>query len=109
MQHKITFYIYQRELNRNGVTLRSVLENLDDSPESIILQSLLEGMAQYYSVNLGREVMKGQRQTALKCKHNGGSAPLGYDVDPETKHLVINENERKTVELIFSMFAEGYG
>ena len=109
MQHKITFYIYQRELNRNGVTLRSVLENLDDSPESIILQSLLEGMAQYYSVNLGREVMKGQRQTALKCKHNGGSAPLGYDVDPETKHLVINENERKAVELIFSMFAEGYG
>ena len=49
MQHKITFYIYQRELNRNGVTLRSVLENLDDSPESIILQSLLEGMAQYTS------------------------------------------------------------
>ena len=101
--------IYQRELNRNGVTLRSVLENLDDSPESIILQSLLEGMAQYFSVNLGREVMKGQRQTALKCKHNGGSAPLGYDVDPETKHLVINEEQAAAVRLIFSMFSDGYG
>ena len=41
-------------------------------------------MAQYYSVNLGREVNKGLKENALKCKHNGGSAPLGYDVDPET-------------------------
>ena len=101
--------IYQRELRRNGVTLRSVLENFDDSPESIILQSLLEGMSEYYSVNLGREVMKGQRQTALKCKHNGGSAPLGYSVDPETKHLVINEEEATAIRLIYSMFADGSG
>lgn len=34
-----------------------VLEYLDeDSPESIILDSVLEGMAEYYSKNLAREV-----------------------------------------------------
>lgn len=101
--------IYQRELRRNGVTLRSVLENLNDSPESIILQSLLEGMNEFYSRNLGREVNKGLKENALKCIHNGGSAPLGYDVDPETKLLVINEDEAPAVRLVFSMFAEGYG
>lgn len=101
--------IYQRELRKNGVTLRSVLENIDDTPESIILQSILEGMAQYYSANLGREVMKGQRQNAIRCKHNGGSAPLGYEVDPETRKLIVNEDTAKIVRLIFSMFADGHG
>ena len=40
---------YKRQLKKNGVKLISVLENLDDSPESIILESVLEGMAEYYS------------------------------------------------------------
>lgn len=63
---------YKRELKLNGVRIVSVLENLDDSPESIILESVLEGMAEYYSANLAREVMKGLKEKALKCKHCGG-------------------------------------
>ena len=51
--------VYKRELKKNGVSVYSVLENLDDSPESIMMESVLEGMAEYYSQNLGREVMKG--------------------------------------------------
>lgn len=58
--------------------LISVLENLDSSPESIILESVLEGMAEYYSKNLAREVMKEMKENALKCKHTGGLPPLGY-------------------------------
>jgi site-specific DNA recombinase len=49
---------YKRQLKKNDVLrLISVLENLDDSPESIILESVLEGMAEYYSRNLAREVI----------------------------------------------------
>lgn len=33
--------VYKRELKKNGVTVYSVLENLDDSPESIMLQAVL--------------------------------------------------------------------
>lgn len=62
--------------------LVSVLEYLDDSPESVIMESVLEGMAEYYSRNLAREVRKGMNENALKAKHNGGIAPLGYDVTP---------------------------
>ncbi len=43
---------YRNQLKKNGVLLVSVLENFDDSPESIIMESLLEGMAEYYSKNL---------------------------------------------------------
>jgi site-specific DNA recombinase len=87
---------YKRQLKKNGVRLISVLENLDDSPESIILESVLEGMAEYYSRNLAREVMKGMKETALQCKHTGGKPPLGYDVAPDGTY-VINEQEAKAV------------
>lgn len=100
---------YKRMLKQNGVRLVSVLENLDGSPESIMLESLLEGMAEYYSKNLAREVMKGMSENAYKCCHNGGIPPLGFDVDPETKKYVINEREAETVKLIFDMYLSGYG
>jgi site-specific DNA recombinase len=99
---------YKRHLKKCGVRLISVLENLDDSPESIILESVLEGMAEYYSKNLSREVMKGMKETAYQCKHTGGIPPLGFDVGPD-KRYVINEVEAEAVRLIFRMYADGHG
>ena len=101
--------VYKRELRKNGVIVCSVLENLDNSPESIMMESVLEGMSEYYSQNLAREVMKGMRETALQCKHTGGKPPLGYDVDEDTKKLIINPYEAETVKLIFDMYSKGYG
>ncbi len=100
---------YKRKLKVNGVTLRSVLENLDGSPESLILESLLEGMAAYYSQNLSRESLKGQMENGYKCLHNGGLPPLGYDIDKTTKKYVINEKEAEIVRYIFSQYAGGMG
>ncbi|WP_352402815.1 recombinase family protein [Pyramidobacter sp.] len=101
--------VYKRKLKTNGVTLRSVLENLDGSPESLILESLLEAMAAYYSQNLARESLKGLKENGYKCLHNGGIPPLGYDVDKETRKLVINEEEAMIVRYIFSSYADGIG
>jgi len=99
--------IYKRELKKAGVVLLSVTERLDDSPESIILESVLEGMAEYYSKNLAREVMKGLLENAKEAKFNGGIPPLGYDVDPATQKYVVNEEEAKAVRLIFDMYLNG--
>ena len=98
---------YKRELRVQGVRILSVLENLDDSPESIILESVLEGMAEYYSKNLAREVRKGQKENALKAIHNGGIPPLGYEV--VNKSLVINDQEAEIVRMIFRLYSEGCG
>lgn len=98
--------IYKNELKKNGVKVYSILENLDSSPESVILEALLEGMSEYYSKNLAREVMKGLKENALQCKHTVGSPPLGYDVDPDG-HLVINESEAEAVRIIFDRFSKG--
>ena len=100
---------YKRKLKQNGIRLYSVTENLDGSPESVILESLLEGMAEYYSKNLAREVMKGMQENALKCQHTGGRPALGFDVDRATKKYIINEKEAEAVCMIFQLYLDGYG
>lgn len=99
--------IYKKILKSTGKRVYSVLENLDDSPESIIMESLLEGMNEYYSANLAREVKKGLKENALVCKHNGGIPPLGYGVD-KGLHYYIIEKEANAVKLIFDKFIQGF-
>jgi len=102
--------VYRMKLQKNRVSLLSVLEPFDDDkPENIILQSVLEGMNEFYSRNLAREVRKGLKENALKCKHTGGSPPLGYDVDKNTRLLVINEHEAEAVRFIYKSVLEGNG
>ena len=99
--------IYKQKLKVNKVQLLSVTENLDGTPESIILESVLEAMAEYYSKNLAREIMKGNMENAKKAVHCGGIPPLGFDI--EDKKLVINEHEAEAVRIIFEMYADGKG
>ena len=79
--------VYRREIQKAGARLVAVDQPLDDSPEAVLLESLLEGLAEYYSKNLAREVMKGMREMALQAKHTGGIPPLGYDVGPDGRYI----------------------
>lgn len=51
-----------------GVKVVSVMEHIPDSPEGIILESVLEGMAEYYSANLAENVRRGLKENALQCR-----------------------------------------
>lgn len=97
---------YKRILLRSGVKVIYTEQKIDDSPESVILESVLEGMAEYFSKNLSKEVKKGMRENALQAKHNGGTPPLGYDVAPD-KTYQINEDEAVTIRRIFRDYAKG--
>ena len=97
---------YNHQLKKNGVQLVSVIEQIDDSPEGRMMMAVLEGMAEFYSQNLAREVRKGMHENALKCIHTGGRPPLGYDVHPETRKLVLNPEESEIVRLIFDRALE---
>jgi site-specific DNA recombinase len=92
---------YKRVLKKNGVRVESVLEHLDQSPESVILESVLEGMAEYYSLNLAREVRKGMRENAEQGMHTGGKPPYGLKVNEETRLLEIDEKRYKAVQIYF--------
>lgn len=99
--------VYRKALAVAGVRLVAVDQPLDDSPESVLLESLLEGLAEYYSKNLAREVMKGMKENAYQARFNGGWAPLGFDI--LDGQYVVNEKEAPIIQLIFSMFLQGHG
>ena len=98
--------VYKREIQKAGARYISVDQPIDDSPEGAILESLLEGMAEYYSKNLAREVMKGMEENAYKAQFNGGWVPLGCNITKE-KQYVINNYEAETIRMIFSMKLAG--
>ena len=84
---------------KNGVRIEYVAENLPDSAESVILESVLEGMAEYYSLQLSTNIRRGQLESARKLQCVGGTRPLGYDVDKETKRYIIDEKTAPVVKL----------
>lgn len=101
--------LYQIELGKRNVALLSVIENYDpDTPEGAFLKNIMKGMAEFFSLNLSREIKKGQHENALKAKHNGGTPPLGYDVDPANKMLIINADEANIIKIIFDMTQDRY-
>lgn len=92
---------------KNGIRIEYVAENLPDSAESVILESVLEGMAEYYSLQLSTNIRRGQLESARKLQCIGGTRPLGYDVDRETKRFIINPQTAPIVKQIFEKYAEG--
>ena len=70
--------VNKRALKINNVTLISVLEKIDDSPESVMYEAMLEAYAEFYSKNLSRETIKGLNENAYKSLCNGGRPPYGY-------------------------------
>lgn len=103
-REEITFNKYHAK--KHGVRVEYVAENLPDSPESVILESVLEGMAEYYSLQLSQNIRRGYRENAKKCKYAGGLIPLGYRLTAD-KHFEIDPDTAPLVRRIFKMYAEG--
>lgn len=76
-----------------------------DSPESVLLEGLLESMAEFYSKQLRQNVTRGMRYNAEKCLYNGHKL-LGYKVD-DTKHYIIDDTTAPIVQRIFHEYADG--
>lgn len=92
--------VYRHKLKEHGVRVLSVLEPLDDSPESVMMEAVLEGMAEYYSRNLSREVRKGQKEAALKGQHTAGPVPYGFALDESNRYVIVPE-EAAVIREIF--------
>lgn len=96
---------YKARLKKSGVRIISATVPLDDSPESGLMESILEGFAQYYSENLSRSIKRGLEENMLNCKCNGGQTPLGYKI--VNGKYEIDPISAKAVELIFTEYASG--
>lgn len=92
-------------LKKNNVQLRSATEHITDSPESILLEAVLEGMAEFFSAELSQKVSRGMRETALKCRSVGGQCPLGYKVKDGA--ILVDPLTAPIVQEAFQLYASG--
>lgn len=105
-RNKYDSAVYKRELKRNGIQIFYAAEAIPDGPEGIILESLMEGLAEYYSAELAQKIKRGMHESALKCQSTGSGRPLGYRVD-EQKRFQIDPESAQTVQTIFEQYIKG--
>lgn len=98
--------IIKERLSRRGVKVLYAAQKLSDTPEGDLMESILEGFAQYYSKNLSAETRKGQYTNARKGLFNGGRPPLGYYIDDDQRYRV-DEYEAVIVKFIFDSYLQG--
>ncbi|MDW8802637.1 recombinase family protein [Clostridium sp. A1-XYC3] len=99
--------IYKTLLQKEcGVEVISITEIFDDSPTGKLLEGMMEVIAEFHSLNLAQEVMKGMKQKAGKGLYVGRT-PFGYFLDEDTKKLMVNEKEADVVKQIFHMYSNG--
>ncbi len=85
---------YKTQLKKNGVKLMSATEVISNGPEGIILESVLEGYAEYYSADLSEKVIRGMTENALKGKFSGGAIPFGYTINADRRNVLLPRNTR---------------
>lgn len=104
-REEIAFNKYR--CKKNGVKVVYVAESIPDTPEGVILESVLEGMAEYYSLQLSQNILREQRASAEKYQSTGGNRPLGYLTNLKTKKFVIDPETAPTIRLVFDLYAKG--
>ena len=97
---------YKAILRQNGVKAISATEKISDDASGILFESILEGYAEFYSVELAEKVKRGMTDNALKAKSNGVRAPFGYYVDENDQYQIDTETE-PIVKEIYSLYVDG--
>lgn len=97
--------VYKRQLRNCGVKVLSAMEQITDDPTGVIMESILEGYAEYYSKELSRKVRRGHEDNARKCIVNG-ALPLGYRKGEDGRYA-IDETKAEIVREIFRRVGSG--
>lgn len=77
----------------------------DDSPESVLMETMMEGMAEFYSRQLSVNIRRGMTYNAEHALYNGHKV-WGYGVDDE-KHHVVDDSVAPFVLDMFTRYADG--
>ncbi len=97
--------LYKALLKKDGVKVLSVKEPIpQDDKFAVIYESMLEAMAEYYSLNLAEEVKKTMTKKAELGEWQT-TAPFGYR--NENKSLAIIPEEAKMIRYIFEQYVSG--
>ena len=100
-------HVYEYNLGEHGVFVLSATEETyrtDMGTRMYKAFTLINNENE--AVKIRQNVRRGQIHTAKQGKTNGGSPPLGYDIDNEGRYI-INEAEAEIVKKIFNLRSQG--
>ena len=98
--------LYKKILKDNGVKVIYAAEKIPDSNEGVILESVLEGLAEYYSLDFVQKTIRGKKGKVINGKHTNGCVLYGYTID-ESKYYVIDEKVAPVIRKIFNDYVNG--
>ena len=97
--------MYKYRLKKNGVRIFYAKETIPEGPEGIILESVMEGYAEYYSENLSQNVKRGYYDSALELK-TLGQVVIGLKKGPDDR-FEVDPATAPIVRRIFEEYAAG--
>ena len=101
---------YVRMLKEKNIAVFFEEENINTlTMDGELLLTILSSVAQQEVENISANVKKGLKMKMQRGELVGFQGCLGYDYDPETKSISINEEEAKIVRYIFKRYNEGIG
>jgi len=104
-RNKYDSAIYKQKLKENGIRVLSAMEHITDDPTGALMESILEGFAQYYSDELSQKILRGLHDNAEKGIVVG-TVPIGYRRGSDG-HAEIVEEEAEIVREIFRRVRAG--
>jgi len=110
------FEYYRRKLEKNGVSVVSMTQEVNDDPMGDIMRKFSNLMDEYSSKENAKHVLRSMRENARRGFWNGGPPPYGYRAvtvevraDANKKKLEINPAEAEIIRKIFDLFQNGDG
>lgn len=101
---------YVRMLKDKNIAIFFEKENINTlDMNGELLLTIMSSLAQQEVESLSQNVNIGLQMKMKRGEMVGFNGCFGYDYNPETKTLSINEDEAQTVRMIYDMYLQGYG
>jgi len=99
--------LYKARLRENGVRVFSAREDISTDASGILMEGLLESLAEYYSHELSQKVKRGLYLKAQKGLYSGAAVTPGYKV--QNKRYVIDKTLAPVIQRIYAMYLAQHG
>ena len=100
---------YVRQLREKNVAIYFEVEKINTIKDGEFLLTILSSVAQQEVENTSAYVKKGLKMKMKRGELVGFQGCLGYDYDPQTKTLSVNEKGAETVKYMFERYVAGAG
>ena len=101
---------YVRMLKDKNIAIFFEKENINTlDMNGELLLTIMSSLAQQEVESLSQNVKIGLQMKMKRGEMVGFNGCFGYDYDPETKTISVNEDEAQTVRMIYDMYLQGYG